>query len=138
MKKCCLYLVISLFLVSVMGSASFAAAPETQPGIEPNGPGEVITFTRESNTKAEVSVYHKIGMIGDCEATFILQEASFGSSSWTDSNVPKQYFSVENDVSLRSVRTFAVTNAKQYRVKVIYKDTVDGISLTTTKYSNTI
>ena len=138
MKKCCLYLLISLFLVSIMGSASFAAVPEKEPGIEPNSPSEQITFERESSTKATLTAIHKIGTIGDCDATYILQEASFGSSSWTDSNVPRQYASVDDALSLIGIKTFTVTNAKQYRVKIIYKDTVDGISLTTTKYSNTI
>lgn len=138
MKKCCIYLLISLFFVSVLGSVSFAAASDPEPGIEPHAGSESISFKRDSSTKAKVSVYHKIGTIGDCQATFTLQEASFGSTSWKDSNVPKQYASVKDAISLPAVKTFTVTDTKQYRVKVVFKDTVDGISLTTTEYSNTI
>lgn len=136
MKKQIIYLVLALLIAASSFGVVFAAQDST---VDPKGVTDTVSFTRNSSTSATVRVtHHPAGYATSMDATFTLQEASFNSSTWTNSPVPKQYASKENSTYMQASKTFEVTNQKQYRVKITFTDVVNGVTMSNTIYSPTI
>lgn len=136
MKKQIIYLVLALLIAASSFGVVFAAQDNTA---EPKASSDVINFVRDSSTEGTVTLSHvAIGYATSLKATFVLQEANFNSSTWTNSPVSPQYASKENSTFLNSVKVFQITNQKQYRVKVTLTDVVNGVTKSYSIYSPTI
>lgn len=92
-------------------------------------------FERNSNTKGTATLIAMTSNVNNphIESTMILQEAPLGTTNFVNSNVPS---SVETSyrAAITHVATFTISKTKEYRVKMVIRDYVDGVTYTNTLY----
>lgn len=95
------------------------------------------SFVRDSNTKGTATLVARTSNVTDPSITSIitLQEAPLGTTNFVNSNVDPEEKSVSRSI-ISHIVTFNITTTKEYRVKMVVKDVVDGITYTNTIYEN--
>ena len=94
-----------------------------------------VTFNRDSSTKG--SGYASINTTGIADyikITITLQQAASGSSSYSNSSQDSVTKTVYDTSHIRKNFSFKVTSSKNYRVKVVVKDKINGVVSTRTLY----
>ncbi len=96
-----------------------------------------VGIERQSATRAYVEVIGFSGLpVDKLSATITLQEKAFGTSTWKDTSTSVY---VEENSSVVSYKGYMnVTNTKNYRLKVVFREHYNGTIYSTTDYSNII
>lgn len=95
------------------------------------------SFVRDSRTKATATLTAMTSNVNDPDitSTMILQEAPLGSTQFQDSDVSPAV-KTSNRAAISHVVTFNITTTKEYRVKMVIKDVVNGTTYTNILYEN--
>lgn len=92
-------------------------------------------FTRESSTLGEGRVNaYATGKADYIKVTVTLQQAASGSSSYSNSSQDPLTKTVYDTNYITKAFSFTVTNNKNYRVKIVVKDKINGVISTRTFY----
>ncbi len=94
-----------------------------------------ISFKRDSSTSASGYATINTTAVADyIKVTVTLQQAASGSTNYTNSNQDPVTRTVYDNNYIRKTFTFKVTSTKNYRVKVVVKDKINGVVSTKTLY----
>lgn len=97
--------------------------------------GSNISFDRESSTKASGRATIFTSTIASyIKITVTLQQAPKGSTSYTNSSQGSVSKTVYDTNYIAKTYSFNVTTTKNYRVKVVVKDEINGVIYTRTLY----
>ena len=92
-------------------------------------------FVRDSRTKGTATLTAMTSNVDNpnISSTMILQEAPLGSTNYVDSDVDPAV-KTSTRATITHVVTFDITTTKEYRVKMIIRDIVDGTTYTSIIY----
>jgi len=97
--------------------------------------GSTISFNQDTTTKASGrSTIYTAAVASYIKITVTLQQAPKGSSTYTNSSQASVTKTVYNTNYIVKSYTFNVSNTKDYRIKVVVKDKINGVVYTRTLY----
>lgn len=95
----------------------------------------VSSFVQESATSASGHANATVtGIASYIKMTVKLQQAASGTSNYTDSSQASLSKTVYNTNYITKTFSFKVSNSKNYRVKIVIKDKINGVVSTRTYY----
>lgn len=93
------------------------------------------SFNQETSTSASGrATAYAVGTASYIKITVTLQQAPSGSSNYTNSSQDPVTKTVYDTNYITKTYTFKVSNSKNYRVKIVVKDKIDGVVSTRTSY----
>ena len=131
-------LMIVALMIPAFGSAAYAEGETANSGPMRTPASYLISFNETSTYQALADVYVSCsGLASSITSKITLQSAPLGSSAYSNvTGVLPSTKTVYNTSCITHICTFPISPAKNYRIKIVVTDVVNGKEATATFYKN--